>query len=170
MPNDDPSIDLADFRRALSCFATGVAVVTTVDRRGARVGMTISSFNSVSLDPPLVLWSIAVKACSYETFINAEYFAVHVLTMEQQDLSARFARTGADKFAGLDCREGLRGVPILPEYAACFECRTEHRHAGGDHRIIVGRVLRLEDRESDPLIFYRGRFLRKGGPYPEDRR
>ena len=169
MPNDDPSIDLADFRRALSCFATGVAVVTTVDRQGGRVGMTISSFNSVSLDPPLVLWSIAENAYSYETFIGAEYFAVHVLTMEQQDLSARFARRGADKFAGLDCREGLRGVPILPEYAACFECRTEHRHAGGDHRIIVGRVLRLEDRESDPLIFYRGRFLRKGGPYPEDR-
>ena len=169
MPNDDPSIDLADFRRALSCFATGVAVVTTVDRHGGRVGMTISSFNSVSLDPPLVLWSIAENAYSYRTFIDAEYFAVHVLTMEQQDLSARFARRGADKFAGLDCREGLRGVPILPEYAACFECRTEHRHAGGDHRIIVGRVLRLEDRESDPLIFYRGRFLRKGGPYPEDR-
>ena len=168
MSNDDPQIEPAEFRRALSCFATGVAVVTTLDAAGGRVGMTISSFNSVSMDPPLVLWSIAENAYSYDTFMQAEYFAVNVLTMEQQDLSARFARTGADKFAGLDCRAGLRGVPILPEYAACFECRVEHRHAGGDHRIIVGRVLRLEDRESDPLIFYRGRFLRKGGPYPED--
>ena len=169
MPNDDPQIELAEFRRALSCFATGVAVATTLDAAGGRVGMTISSFNSVSLDPPLILWSIAENAYSYDAFMNAEYFAVHVLTMEQQDLSARFARRGEDKFAGLDCREGLRSVPILPEYAACFECRTEYRHEGGDHRIIVGRVLRLEDRESDPLIFYRGRFLRKGGPYPEDR-
>ena len=169
MSSDDSQFDPAEFRRALSCFATGVAVVTTLDESRRRIGMTISSFNSVSMDPPLILWSIAENAYSYATFMNAEYFAVNVLTMEQQGLSARFAQSGADKFAGLDCRVGLHGVPILPEYAACFECRTEHRHEGGDHRIIVGRVLRLEDRESDPLIFYRGRFLRKGGPYPEDR-
>ena len=168
MSNDDPQIDLQEFRRALSCFATGVAVVTTLDSSGERIGMTISSFNSVSLDPPLVLWSIANDSNSYNAFINAEYFAVNVLTMEQQDLSDRFAKKGIDKFAGLDCREGLHGAPILPEYAACFECSTEHRYDGGDHKIIVGRVLRLEDRESDPLIFYRGRFLRKGGPYPEE--
>ena len=169
MSSDDSQFDPAEFRRALSCFATGVAVVTTLDESRRRIGMTISSFNSVSMDPPLILWSIAENAYSYATFMNAEYFAVNVLTMEQQGLSARFAQSGADKFAGLDCRVGLHGVPILPEYAACFECRTEHRHEGGDHRIIVGRVLRLEDRESDPLIFYRGRFLRKGGPYPENR-
>lgn len=166
--NDDPQIDLAEFRRALSCFATGVAVVTTLDVNNERVGMTISSFNSVSLDPPLVLWSIANNSYSYDAFMNAEYFAVNVLTMEQEHLSARFATKGIDKFDGLDCREGLHGAPILPEYAACFECSTEHRYDGGDHQIIVGRVLRLEDRETDPLIFYRGRFLRKGGPYPDD--
>ena len=164
---DDPQIDLGEFRRALSCFATGVAVATTLDNNGERVGMTISSFNSVSLDPPLVLWSIADDAYSYDAFIDAEYFAVNVLTMGQQDLSARFATKGIDKFDGLDCHEGLHGMPILPEYAACFECRTEHHYEGGDHKIIVGRVIRFEDRESDPLIFYRGRFLRKGGPYPE---
>ena len=169
MSAEDPQIDLAEFRRALSCFATGVAVVTTRDACGARVGMTISSFNSVSLDPPLVLWSIANDAYSFDTFMHVDYFAVNVLTMDQQDLSARFATQGIDKFAGLACREGLHGMPILPEYAACFECRTEHRYQGGDHTIVVGRVLRLEDRESDPLIFYRGRFLRKGGPYPEQR-
>jgi 3-hydroxy-9,10-secoandrosta-1,3,5(10)-triene-9,17-dione monooxygenase reductase component len=169
MSADDPQIDLAEFRQALSCFATGVAVATTLAEDGEPVGMTISSFNSVSLDPPLVLWSIANGSYSFDAFMRADYFAVNVLTMEQQDLSARFAQRGAAKFAGLDCRAGLRGVPILPEYAACFECRTEHRYTGGDHTIIVGRVLRLEDRESDPLIFYRGRFLRKGGPYPEER-
>jgi len=165
--NEESQIDLGEFRRALSCFATGVAVATTRDTNGEKVGMTISSFNSVSLDPPLVLWSIADDAMSYETFIHAEYFAVNVLAMHQKALSNRFAQTGADKFEGLDCREGIHGVPILPEYAACFECRTEHRYDGGDHKIIVGRVLGMEDRETDPLIFYRGRFLRKGGPYPE---
>lgn len=166
--SEDPRINLGEFRRALSCFATGVAVVTTLDANGERAGMTISSFNSVSLDPPLVLWSIANDAYSYDAFISAEYFAVNVLMLEQQDLSARFATKGIDKFDGLDCREGLHGAPILPEYAACFECRTEHRHEGGDHKIIVGRVLRLEDRETDPLIIYRGHFLKTGGPYPED--
>ena len=165
---EDPQIDLGEFRRALSCFATGVAVVTTLDSKGERAGMTISSFSSVSLDPPLVLWSIANNAFSYDAFIDARYFAVNVLTMEQESLSARFATRGIDKFDGLDCIEGLHGVPILPDYAACFECRTEHQHEGGDHKIIVGRVLRLEDRETDPLIYYRGRFLKKGGPYPDD--
>ena len=161
-PGEQP-IDVHEFRRALSCFATGVAVVTALDADGAKAGMTISSFNSVSLDPPLVLWSIAEDSYSYKVFIEAQYFAVNVLAMHQKDLSARFAQTGADKFEGIEVREGLNGVPILPEYAACFECRTEHRYEGGDHKIIVGRVLRFEDREADPLIFYRGRFLGKGG-------
>ena len=161
--SDDPQIDLAEFRRALSCFATGVAVVTTIDENREPVGMTVSSFNSVSLEPPLVLWSIANDAQSYDSFMNAEYFAVNVLTMEQQHLSSRFATRGIDKFDGLDCREGLHGTPVLPEYAACFECSTEYRYEGGDHKIIVGRVLRLEVREKDPLIVYRGRFLKNGG-------
>ena len=159
MTDKDPQIDLDEFRRALSCFATGVAVATTVDDAGVPAGLTISSFNSVSLDPPLVLWSIANDSYSYAAFMNAEYFAVNVLTMAQRDLSARFAKRGLDKFDGMNCREGLHGVPILPEYAACFECRTEYRYEGGDHKIIVGRVLRLEDREADPLILYRGRFI-----------
>ncbi|MCH9695369.1 MAG: flavin reductase family protein [Gammaproteobacteria bacterium] len=160
-------IDLNEYRRALSCFATGVAVVTALDADGQKFGMTISSFNSVSLDPPLVLWSIAEDANSYDRFIAAEHFAVNVLAMHQKDLSSRFAQKGTDKFEGLECRDGIEGVPILPEYAACFECSTEHRYDGGDHKIIVGRVQRFEDRENDPLIFYRGRFLRKGGPYPD---
>jgi len=166
--SDDPQIDLGEFRRALSCFATGVAVVTTLDSSGDPAGMTISSFNSVSLDPPLVLWSIANDAHSYDAFVNAEYFAVSVLTVAQQELSARFATRGADKFEGMECRVGLHGAPILSDYAACFECRTEHIYAGGDHKIIVGRVLRLEDRETEPLILYRGRFLTRGKPRSED--
>lgn len=168
MAADDPQIDLGDFRRALSCFATGVAVVTTRDADGERIGMTISSFNSVSLDPPLVLWSIAENSYSYDAFVNAEYFAVNVLTMDQRDLSTRFARKSVNKFEGLDVHEGLHGLPILPEFAACFECRTEHLYEGGDHKIVVGRVLRLEDRETDPLIFYRGHYLNNCEPKPQD--
>lgn len=167
--NDDPQIDSAEFRRALSCFATGVAVVTTLDSNGVRAGITVSSFNSVSMDPPLVLWSIADDANTYDAFINAEHFAVNVLTIGQQDLSDRFATKGVDKFDGVECKEGLHGIPILPAYAVCFECRTEHRYEGGDHKIIVGRVLRVEDRDEDPLIFYRGHFHSTGGPRPGDK-
>jgi len=161
-------LDLQDFKRALSCFATGVAVATTLDTDGKKVGMTISSFNSVSLDPPLVLWSIANDANSYSVFTDADYFAVNVLAMHQDQLSSQFAQKGGDKFQGLECRSGINGVPLLPEYAACFECSTESIFDGGDHKIIVGRVLKLDDRESDPLIFYRGRFLRKGGHATKD--
>lgn len=162
------TVDSAKFRAALSCFATGVAVVTCLDHDKNPVGITISSFNSVSLEPPLVLWSIAKNAKSYQAFTATQYFGVSVLAMHQEDISSRFARSGENKFSDLACRSGIGSVPILPEYAACFECSTEHCYDGGDHTIIVGRVLSLEDRESNPLIFYRGRYLRKGGPYPND--
>lgn len=155
----DPKI----YRRALSCFATGVAVVTTTEDDGTPVGMTISSFNSVSIDPPLVLWSIAKVARRYEQFVSNQYFVVNVLALHQQDLSTRFSRSGGNEFAGLEWVAGLGGAPILPEYAACFECETENVYEGGDHKIIVGRVCELDDRETDPLIFYRGQFLEKVG-------
>lgn len=158
--NAAAEVDLSRFRRALGCFATGVAVVTTVDGKGTKVGMTISSFNSVSLDPPLVLWSVADDSFSYDVFTNADHFAVNVLAMHQKDLADRFALSRENKFDGLDYKEGLHGIPILPDFAACFECSTEHIYPGGDHKIIVGRVLRVEDRETDPLIFYRGHYLR----------
>ena len=161
----DNKLDSKEFKRALSSFATGVAVATALDADGNKVGMTISSFNSVSLDPPLVLWSIGNDSKSYSVFIDAEYFAVNVLAMHQEHLSSRFAQKGEDKFEDLECRAGINGIPLLPEYAACFECRTENIFDGGDHKIIVGRVLKLEDRESDPLIYYRGHFLKKSGPY-----
>ena len=154
------SIDLSRFKRALSCFATGVAVVTTTDSKGAKVGMTINSFNSVSLDPPLVLWSVAEDSFSYDVFTRAEHFAVNVLSIHQKDLADRFAQRNSNKFDGLEHGEGLHGLPLLPDFAACFECRTEHVYAGGDHKIIVGRVLRVEEHETDPLIYYRGHYLR----------
>lgn len=164
------AFDAAGFRTALSSFATGVAIVSTAAAGGNPVGVTINSFASVSLSPPLVLWNIAKSALSHDVFVRARYFCINVLAMHQRELSLTFSRAGADKFAGLNCGAGIGGAPKLPEFAACFECETENTYEGGDHTIIVGRVCAFEDRETDPLIFYRGRFLRKGGPYPQDGR
>ena len=152
-------IDPNEYRRAMGCFATGVAVVTALDKNGVKAGITINSFNSVSLDPPLVLWSIAKDAQSFETFVTAEHFAVNVLATHQRSVCEQFAARGTDKFNGIDCSEGVAGVPILPTYSAVFECQAEHRYDGGDHTILVGRVLQFEDRRTDPLIFYRGHYL-----------
>ena len=151
--------DPGEYRRALGCFATGVAVVTALDKNGVRVGITINSFNSVSLRPPLVLWSVAAESQNADVFVEAEHFAVNVLAMHQRDICERFAASGKNKFDDLDCGEGIAGVPILPTYSAVFECQTEHRYEGGDHTILVGRVLKFEDRKTDPLIFYRGHYL-----------
>lgn len=120
--------------------------------------MTVSSFNSVSIEPPLVLWSIDRESNSIEYFEDAQYFAVNVLSVDQQDLADKFAARGVDRFAGLDCRIGFGGVPVLPEFSACFECETYDRYDGGDHVIVLGRVLSFEDRATDPLIFYRGHY------------
>ncbi len=156
-PND---FDSTAYRRALGCFATGVAVVTARDANGEKIGITVNSFNSVSLNPPLVLWSIGEESLSYTAFVEADYFAVNVLATHQRDVCKRFASSGGDKFLDLHCEEGIEGVPLLPEFSAVFECKTEHRYDGGDHKIIVGRVQRFEDRRTDPLIFYRGHFLK----------
>jgi 3-hydroxy-9,10-secoandrosta-1,3,5(10)-triene-9,17-dione monooxygenase reductase component len=152
--------DSLAYRRALGCFATGVAVVTTLDGTGKQAGITVNSFNSVSLTPPLVLWSIGEDSLCYDIFVAAKYFAVNVLATHQRDICSRFAASGTDKFDGIECSQGVAGVPLLPEYSAAFECQTERRYDGGDHKIIVGRVLKFDDRKTDPLIFCRGHFLK----------
>lgn len=162
VPMDEQQIDIAAYRRALSCFATGVTVVTTLDGDARRVGITVSSFNSVSLDPPLVLWSVGKDSLSYDAFVNADSFIVNVLSSRQSELANRFAAKRADKFIGLDCLSGIDGIPILPDSAACFECRTEHLYEGGDHTIIVGRVQEFAEYAVDPLIIYRSDYLRSG--------
>ncbi|MBE7928889.1 flavin reductase family protein [Pseudomonas saudiphocaensis] len=161
----DPSV----FRQALGHFATGVTVVTTRTAMGEPIGVTASSFNSVSLDPPLVLWSIGRKAFSYPAFATAEHFAVHVLGDGHADWSNRFGRASGAKFEGLDYGEGLGAVPLLVGCPARFECRVEHRYEGGDHLIMVGRVLRLEQGgdEARPLLFHRGRYAGLGIPSAE---
>lgn len=151
--------DLRDFRRALSQFPTGVTVITTNDKQGEPVGVTASSFNSVSIEPPLILWSIDKGAHSLAAFENAEYFAVNVLNRDQVDISNRFASRGEDKFKDINCHQGLGGAPLLTDYAAQFECKTWAVYEGGDHLILVGEVLdyRYNDNEL-PLVFARGSY------------
>lgn len=153
-------IESRQLRQALGQFATGVTIVTTRDGGGRPIGVTASSFNAVSLEPPLVLWSIGRNAFSYRAFAEAGHFAVHVLDAGQRGLSDRFAQASTDKFAGLDVGSGLGEVPLLAGCLASFECSAEHRYEGGDHLILVGRVLRMEVARSagQPLLFHRGRY------------
>ncbi len=146
----------SDFRNALGSFATGVTVITALGKDGQKVGMTANSFNSVSLDPALVLWSIGRDANCFDDFMAAEAYAIHVLAEDQQELSNRFAKTGADRFAGLETTEGLSGVPLLETCSTCFQCRIENQFDGGDHVILVGKVLEFTDHGSAPLVFHRG--------------
>lgn len=136
------------------------------------MGVTASSFNSVSLDPPLVLWSLAKTALSMAAFQESGHFCVHVLGASQEDLSARFASAGSDKFAGQDWSAGHGNVPLLPHFAARFQCKTTHTYEGGDHLIFVGEVLDYEKTDEPPLVFHGGRYAlaksKAGGEKPGD--
>jgi flavin reductase (DIM6/NTAB) family NADH-FMN oxidoreductase RutF len=144
------------FRDALGRFATGVTVVTIMGPDGP-MGFTANSFSSLSLDPPLVLWSPAKSSQRYPHFAAAEHYAIHVLGQTQADWPARFARGGAG-FDGLDWRLNAEGVPVLAGALSRFDCTRHTTHDGGDHLIIVGQVLRLALEEGAPLVFANGRF------------
>ena len=147
------------FRDALGMFTTGITVVTTMDPDGMPIGMTANSFASLSLEPPLVIWNVGDHSYCHDTFIAAEHFCVHILHAGQKALSIQFATTSGDKFAGLQWRRGECGSPVLSDYAACFECVKEADHPGGDHRIIVGRVINYDDRgDLLPLLYHRGQY------------
>lgn len=156
MTND--SFSKHDFRAALGRFATGVTVVTTALQQDDPVGVTASSFNSVSLDPPLVLWSLAKSSRSLTAFRDSGHFAIHVLGCDQESLSNRFARAGEDKFHDVPWGAGALGSPILRDYSAKFECRTVHQYEGGDHIIFVGEVMAFDHRDQAPLLFHGGRY------------
>ncbi|GAB0116336.1 flavin reductase [Acidisoma sp. 7E03] len=159
------------FRNALGAFATGVTVITTLSPEGADVGVTANSFNSVSLDPPMILWSIGKTSSSLAAFMAAERFAVHVLSAEQEALSGRFAKSGTDKFAGLSVSRGIGDVPLLEGCAARFQCRIAFRHEAGDHYILVGEVEAFDHDGHAPLAFHSGRygmFIRNEAPAPSD--
>jgi len=147
-----------EFRNALGSFATGVTIITALGENGQKIGMTANSFNSVSLNPPLVLWSIGKNANCFDDFIKARAFAVHVLAADQEEISNSFATPGKDRFEGIECSQGLLGIPILPHYSACFQCKKAAQHEGGDHVIITGEVTNFTDNELQPLLFYRGKY------------
>ena len=146
------------FRAALGSFATGVTIVTTRNAAGEDIGLTANSFNSVSLDPPMVLWSLARKSLSLPAFLESGYFAVHVLAASQEDLSVTFATRGADKFAGLQLTRGSGGIPLIPGCSALFQCKTAFNYEGGDHVIFVGEVQEFEHFNHAPLVFHSGRY------------
>ncbi len=153
------AIDQQDLRKALGCFATGVTVVTGLGAEGEKLGVTASSFNSVSVDPPLVLFSLNRRAYSMPGFLESGHFAVNVLREGQQELSERFATPLAEKWDDIAFEIWDFGCPILTDALANFECRTRYTYDGGDHVIFVGEIERMRaDLDGQPLLFYAGRY------------
>jgi len=146
------------FRSALGSFATGVTVVTARSPEGSDVGLTANSFNSVSLDPPMVLWSLARTSRALPVFMSTDFFAVHILASDQESMSTRFSRPSADKFTDLAVDRGLGEVPLLQDCSARFQCRTAFRYEGGDHIIFVGKVESFDHWPRRPLVFHAGRY------------
>ncbi|MBA3773045.1 MAG: flavin reductase family protein [Ramlibacter sp.] len=154
-----PSFSSQEFRAALGMFATGVTIVTARTTQGTVIGLTANSFNSVSLHPPLVLWSLAQAAASLPAIRGGSHYAINVLAADQKLLAQRFAAKGADRWAGVSFTEGMGGAPLLTGAAATFECFNRSRYDEGDHVIFVGEVERCSWRDgASPLLFHGGQF------------
>lgn len=154
-----PSFTQAEFRAALSMFATGVTIVTARAANGRLVGLTANSFNSVSLSPPLVLWSLAQAAGAMTVLSTGSHYAINVLAADQQELAQRFAAKDVDRWAYVTHTEGVAGAPLLAGAAAIFECFNRSRYDEGDHVIFVGEVERCSyHADASPLLFHGGRF------------
>ena len=153
--------DPRTLRDALGCFATGVTVVTCLNDAGIPAGLTVNSFTSLSLDPPLLLVCLAKHAASAAALISASHFAVNVLQTGQQPASIRFATRDEDRFGTTPWSCGEAGAPILKDSLGVFECRRHAVHDGGDHHILVGEVVKASfDAGLDPLLYFRGRYRR----------
>ena len=160
LASDASALDPRDFRNALGTFATGVTIITAVAADGEPYGLTCNSFASVSLNPPLVLWSLGMFSQGFNTFQNASHFAVNVLGASQQALASRFAKSSGDKFAGVEWTPGLGGAPLLSDSIANFQCRAASRYYGGDHVIFLGAVEAYAYNRHEPLLFARGGYGR----------
>lgn len=160
--------DTRNFRNALGSFATGVAVVTARGADGGLTGLTVNSFASVSLDPPLILWSLSRFTPALAVFERCSHYAVNVLAADQLDLSIHFAKPSDDRreeeFADLQFDTGGGGAPLLRGCCAWFDCRNEVRHDGGDHLIMVGRVENYRYQDNPPLVFHGGQYRRLAMP------
>ncbi len=153
------SFDQRDFRNALGTFATGITVITTTHNHAEPVGITVNSFASVSLDPPLVLWCLDNDAYFHDIFANCSHFAVHVLHQDQEAVSQIFSTKNSSKFNSLDWEMGEFGSPILKDCASHFECEMERQCDGGDHVILLGRVTAFKThKDKPPLIYHAGEY------------
>lgn len=152
------AFDSRAFRRALGNFATGVTVVTAAGASGRKVGVTANSFNSVSLEPALILWSIDKRSTSHEVFEETSHFAVNILAADQIELSNNFARPKDDRFAGIDYQQGAGGAPLLADCSARFQCEKFQQLDGGDHWILVGKVVAFDDFGRSPLLYHQGAY------------
>jgi 3-hydroxy-9,10-secoandrosta-1,3,5(10)-triene-9,17-dione monooxygenase reductase component len=158
VPDRDETTDAVLFRRTLSHFCTGVVVVTALDD-GDPVGMTCQSFSSLSLDPPLVMFSPAHTSTTWPRIRRAGFFAVNILAADQERICRAFAISGPDKFASVRWHPGLTGAPLLDGVLACIECRLESVVVGGDHDIVIGAPVAMTEHEHvDPLLFFRSRY------------
>ncbi len=154
-----PNFSQTEFRTSLAMFATGVTIVTARASSGKLVGLTANSFNSVSLSPPLVLWSLARAAASLASFSTGSHYAINILAADQINLAKRFAAKGVDRFADVAFEQGIEGAPLLAGAAATFECFNRSRYFEGDHVIFVGEVERCAHRTgASPLLFHGGKF------------
>lgn len=155
------TVDRIEFRNALGSFATGITVVTAKSPDGELLGITANSFNSVSLDPPLVLFSLDRGAYSLKSFEASGAFAINVLCEDQQHLSSNFAKSLTDKWTDVEYEIWETGSPILKGAIASFDCEIHSMYDGGDHIIFIGRVLRMKaDPDRRPLLYYRGKYAR----------
>jgi len=155
-----PDFTAPEFRAALGMFATGVTIVTARGSDGVPVGLTANSFNSVSLDPPLVLWSLSRRAGTMPAFRAGSHYAINILAADQRTLAERFAAKTADRFAGVAWHLGAAGAPVIEGAVAVFECFNRSRYEEGDHVIFVGEVERCTHRAgAQPLIFHGGRYF-----------
>jgi flavin reductase (DIM6/NTAB) family NADH-FMN oxidoreductase RutF len=154
-----PPLDTRHLRECLSEFATGVTIVTAGLADGVRAGLTVNSFNALSLEPPLVLWSLSLRSTSLAVFSQATHFAVNVLSVRQVELARRFSRSGPNRFSGVELHQGLGGAPLIDGANAWFECENSSQQRAGDHMLFIGLVRRCSrEHGADPLIFRHGRF------------
>ena len=159
MPAIQSKLDPLALRHAFASFATGVTVITTMDEHGAPVGMTANSFGSVSLDPPLVQWSLRINSGLHRTFVDATHFSVSVLASHQRHIAQQFASRAPDRFAGIEYTQEAGEPPLIRGALAHFVCRKIADHRVGDHELFIGEVLHASAHEGQALLFHGSRFL-----------
>jgi 4-hydroxyphenylacetate 3-hydroxylase, reductase component len=164
VPESLTAVDSSLYRRACGQFATGITVVTVVDSKGHPHGMTVNSFSSVSLDPPLVLVSIDLRNAILGHFLATSFFAINVLAEHQEPLSQRFSSTAANRFDGIEWHPAISGTPLLSEALAHLECSVTRTFEAGDHTVLIGEVLRAGYREGKPLVYFNRRYQSLSDP------